>query len=208
MFELILRGVGLGFAAGSTPGALMSFLIATTLAYGWRSGILVIFAPFLTDLPIIILTTFLLTQLSDVLLNGVQLLGGFFVLYIAWGSWQQYRAGVTFQAEVDVGGRVWKTLGKAATMNLLSPGPYIFWTTVNGPLLRQGLDQSLLHGVAFLVAFYGTFMGFMALMVLGFDRLRTLDQRVTSGILLFAIVVLVLLGVSLIGSAVNGLFSA
>lgn len=203
MLELITRGIGLGFGAGSTPGPFMSYLIATTLSRGWKIGMVVILAPLVSDLPIIIITTLLLAELSNSVISVMQIVGGLFVLYIAWGAWGQYRAGETFVSKTDkikVGERgvFRQTLRQAVMMNLLSPGPYLFWGTVNGPLLRDGLDQSLWHGIAFLVAFYGTFIGMMAGMVLVFDRLRTLDEQVTKTIILIAIVVLGVLGVSLI----------
>jgi threonine/homoserine/homoserine lactone efflux protein len=83
-------------------------------------------------------------------------------------------------------------------MNLLSPGPYLFWATVNGPLLRDGLEQSIGHGAAFLIAFYGVFLGMMAVVALIFDRLRRVDERLTRGLLLAAIVVLGGFGIYLI----------
>jgi len=207
MFDLISGGMIRGVGAGTTPGPLLSFLIITTLSRGWRVGLQVIFAPFLTDIPIIIVMTFLLSTLSDDVVNAMNIIGGIFVFYIAWGSWRQLQSGEAFvvkNEDVEVGETVfsWRTLSKAAMMNLISPGPYLYWGTVNGPLLRDGLDQSVWHGIAFLIAFYGTFLGIMALLVLLFDRLRTVDERVTNGIMLIGIVVMMVLGVSLIG---NGL---
>lgn len=203
MLELITRGIGLGFGAGSTPGPFMSYLIATTLSRGWKVGFIVILAPLVSDIPIIIMTTLLLAELSDSVVSVMQIIGGLFVLYIAWGAWGQYDAGESFVGKTDdikvsEDGIFMQTIRQAVTMNLLSPGPYLFWGTVNGPLLRDGFDQSVWHGVGFLLAFYGTFIGFMAGMVLVFDRLRTVDERMTQRIILVAIIVLGILGVSLI----------
>ncbi len=90
------------------------------------------------------------------------------------------------------------TLKRAVLMNFLSPGPYIAWSTFNGALLLQGLEQSPIHAAAFLIAFYGTFLSILALIVLVFDRLRRLDERITRAALRLTLVILVAFGLLLI----------
>ncbi len=79
-------------------------------------------------------------------------------------------------------------------MGWLSPGPYIFWATLNGPLLVRGLNESLFSGLGFLLGFYGTFITILGVYVLVFDRLRRIDERVTRGIILLTLVVMVVFG--------------
>lgn len=198
MIPLIAQGIGFGFAAGTSPGPLQSYLISTTLSQGWRGGIVVIFSPLLTDIPIIILMTFILSQLPDLLQRGLQFAGGVFVLILAWRMFQAWRANALIDIDAPDAAERQRTLGQAMVMNVLSPGPYIFWGSVTGPLLVQGLEQSVWHGGAFLLAFYGTFMGIMAAIVLIFDRLRRFGVQITRGILLIAILVLGGLGILLI----------
>jgi hypothetical protein len=59
-------------------------------------------------------------------------------------------------------------IGKAVVMNMLSPGPYIFWTLVAGPVLVAGWRESPAHGLAFLGGFYGSIVGGLAAIVLVF----------------------------------------
>jgi threonine/homoserine/homoserine lactone efflux protein len=94
-------------------------------------------------------------------------------------------------------------LAQGAVMGWVSPGPYIFWATINGPLLIQGLNESAVMGVAFLLAFYGTFIGILSVYVLVFDRLRRIDERVTRGIFLLTLVVMVLFGLRLMGQGIG-----
>jgi len=199
MIALIAQAIGYGFAAGTSPGPLLSFLVGTTLTYGWRLGLMVVLAPLLTDLPIILVMVFLLEQLPDLLLNIIQIAGGVFVLWLAWGAWREVRQGVAVIAEdaVAAGMTSRGVLWRAITMNYLSPGPYIFWGSVTGPLLRDALDQSALHVVGFLLAFYGTFMLILVIWVIAFDRLRHVDPRVTQGVLTVTVSVLAMLGIGL-----------
>lgn len=207
MIALILQGIGFGFAAGSSPGPLQSFIISTTLSRGWRRGIATIFSPLLSDIPIIIMMTLLLQQLPPEVLRFIQIAGGTFVLYLAWGTWRSLRAGTLIGVDDDTPEpprAAMKTLGQATTINFLSPGPYIFWSSVTGPILIDGLRESVLHGAMFLLSFYGTFLCILAVLVLAFDRLRRLDERITRVVLVAAIFVLAVLGIVLIVGGILG----
>lgn len=200
MIGLIVQAIGYGVAAGITPGPLQSYLISTTLSQGWQRGLFVVFSPLVTDIPIIIVMTFVLQQLPEWLQRGLQFSGGCFVLWLAGNMLKDWRTGklkIADVSELEAGGGR-RTLGQAAIMNFLSPGPYIFWGTVTGPLLVESLAISGWHGAGFLLAFYGTFLGIMSIMVLIFDRLRRLDPTFTRNILLFAIMLLGGLGILLI----------
>ena len=89
-------------------------------------------------------------------------------------------------------------LFQGAVMGWLSPGPYIFWATLNGPMLIRGLNESVLSGVGFLLGFYGTFIGILGLYVVVFDRLRRIDERVTKAIVLLTLVIMLVFGLWLI----------
>lgn len=200
MLEYVTQAAGFGFAAGNSPGSLMTFLISTTLSYGWRRGIMVVFSPLLTDAPIIIVMTFLLSGLPEAAARGIQIAGGIYVLWLAWNGWLAWRKGETITEDVveSVPASARATLIKAAGINLLNPNPYIFWSGVTGPILRDALSISLWHGITFLAAFYGVFVFVMTAYVLVFDRLRHVDPRITRGLLLLSLLVLAVLGIQLI----------
>ena len=71
-----LQGAALGFAAAITPGPFQTYLISESLSGGWRRGAPVAFAPLLSDLPIILLSLFLLNQLPENFLQIISLAGG------------------------------------------------------------------------------------------------------------------------------------
>lgn len=200
---LIVRGVSLGFSAGVLPGPLQAYIINATLTLGWRRSIVVIFSPLITDIPIVALIVFILGQLPSGAIPALRIVGGLFLLWIAYGTWKQYRAGVTIGGNIDANTASQRALLRGVLMNFVSPGPYLFWSTVNGPLLLEGLQQSIWYGIAFLLAFYGTFLGLLAATVFIFDRLRTLDERVTRGLLLLTMVILVWFGMTLITQGIG-----
>lgn len=201
---LIASGITFGLNASLLPGPLQTYLIQLTLSLGWRRSIVGVLAPLIADIPIIILMVFLLTQFPPEVNRLLQLAGGVFLLWIAWTTWRQLRAGVVLGAGngvTDLSRR--RVLARMVGVILLSPGPYIFWSTVNGPLFVQGLRQSVLHGVAFLIAFYGTFLGMLTLFVFIFDRARQLDRRVTQTLLLVTVIALVVLGLRFIAQGIG-----
>jgi threonine/homoserine/homoserine lactone efflux protein len=197
---LLLSGISLGLSASLLPGPLQTYLIQLTLSLGWRRSIVAVLSPLIADIPVIILMVFILSQFPADITRWLQIVGGFFVLWLAWSTWRQLRAGLLLGAEsgtLELTPR--QVLARMVGVNLLSPGPYIFWSTVNGPLLIQAYRQSTLHAAGFLVGFYGTFLGMLSLYVLVFDRVRRLDRRVTQLLLLITVIALVFLGLSLIG---------
>jgi threonine/homoserine/homoserine lactone efflux protein len=203
MLAFALQGLGLGFTAVATPGPLQTFLINTTLAQGWRRSLVIVLTPLVTDIPIVLVIVFLLGELPAAIIRPLQIFGGLFLLWIAYGAYRQLRAGVTFGASGEASGSG-RTLGQSVVMSWLSPGPYLFWATINGPLLKQGLAESVLHGLAFLIGFYGTFVGMLTVLVFVFDRMRQLDPRVTRGMLAASIVILVIFSLRLLA---QGLFA-
>jgi threonine/homoserine/homoserine lactone efflux protein len=196
---LLLSGISLGLSASLLPGPLQTYLIQLTLSLGWRRSIVAVLSPLIADIPVIILMVFILSQFPADITRWLQIVGGFFVLWLAWSTWRQLRAGLLLGGETGTLSMTPRqVLARMIGVNLLSPGPYIFWSTVNGPLLIQAYRQSPLHAGGFLVAFYGTFLGMLCIYVLVFDRLRRLDPRVTRLLLLITVFALVFLGLSLI----------
>ena len=200
MVALLLQGSALGIAAAAAPGPFLAFLIAESLAGGWRRGVVVALAPLVSDPPIILLALLLLDQLPALFLRGISLAGGLFVLVLAWGMWRQWRAGA------DQTGDYARTAGgglrRAAAINVLGPGPYLFWMLVLGPILLSALRSSPLHGGAFVLGFYTVFIGGLLGLVGLFHQARRLGPRVVRALLLVSIVVLVVCAGALLRQAV------
>ncbi len=206
MLELIARGTSIGLSAGVIPGPLQALLLSSTLMLGWKRTLPVIFSPLITDIPIAFVCVVLLKELPDQFLLAIQLVGGLFVIWLAYRTWITAQKPMLMKVTEDPPPtRDANPLLRAAMINFVSPGPYIFWSTINGPLLVQALNQSVLHGIAFLFSFYGTFLGLLALLLMIFARIGSLDPQITRRVVLFSAVVMALFGVSLLWQAVSGL---
>lgn len=201
MLSFFAQGASLGFTAGSSPGPLQTFLIQSTLAHGWRRALICIVSPIISDIPFILLTVFILNQFPPEVIRIVQIIGGLFILYLAYVSVKGIRSGamISGAAREEVStARPVTLLGRTILINWTSPGPYIFWGTVNGPLLSQALSQSFGHAALFMVGFYGVFLLLLVGWIVIFDRLRHIDSRFTRGLLWITVGVLLLLGISLL----------
>lgn len=182
MIENLAPAVGLGFVAGVMPGPLQTFLMLQTLQRGPRGGAWVVPSPLLSDGPIIAVCLLVLSQAGPRLLRALALAGGLFLVYLARESWRTLRHEVdpvdTRIRDIATGFTGWALLGRAVLVNALSPGPWIFWGTVTGPLLVAQWRLSPSHGLAFLAAFYGTLLALLAAQLLIFSFARRLGPRV------------------------------
>lgn len=204
MIALIAQGLSLGLAAGLSPGPLQTYAINSALRYGWRRAIWIAFSPLASDVIVVPLILLFLSAVPEAWLNVLKLLGGLYTLWLAYSAWRSIQAGATIGgSDVDVPPPL-TMIRRAMFVNMLSPGVYVFWITINGPLLREGWAQSPLVGLAFLLTFYGMLCGLVAAFVLVFDRLGRLDARLTRAILLLTVLILAGLGVSLIVQGVSG----
>lgn len=189
---LFLQGAALGLAAAVSPGSFQAYLINRSLTGGWRGGAPVAFSPLLSDPLIILAVLLLLGELPAGYLRWIGLAGGMFAFYLAWGLWRQWRAGSGLLEAASF--KPGQGLLRGAVMNLLSPGPYLFWTLICGPILLGALRQSVLDGAAFLGGFYSVFIGAMLGMVFLFSQARRLGARTVNALALVSIIILALFG--------------
>lgn len=177
------KGFLLGASAAAQPGPFQAYLLSQTLQNGWKPTLLAAFAPLISDGPIILLMLFILNQTPSWLLAGLQLVGGFFLLYLAYNAIATFRAAPKEQV-ADLSQRK-LNLFEAALINALSPGPYIYWATVTGPILVMAWQRSAGHAASFLLGFYGIlvagFIGFITLFALA-KRLNPNINRLLSGL--------------------------
>ncbi len=204
--QLIAPALSFGLSAAVIPGPLIAYLVNTTLRLGWRKALLVVLSPLITDAPIIVLMIVVLGQMPPELLKLIQAGGGCLLLFIAWGALRQYRAGPSVALADADGASIesWqRVLLTGVLMNLLSPGPWLFWGAVNGPLLVAALKASPAHAAAFLVAFYGVFLGGLCGWVAIFHYARRIRVQYLRALILATALLLAWLGLSLLASALG-----
>ncbi len=120
-----------------------------------RAGIKVALAPILTDLPIVLLTLFLLAKISGfrTVLGVISVLGAIFVFYMGYESIR------TKGVSIGVGDCSPASLKKGIIVNFLSPHPYLFWFTVGAPITIRAIDHGGAAAWAFIGGFYSMLVG-------------------------------------------------
>jgi threonine/homoserine/homoserine lactone efflux protein len=194
MWLYIVQGIGYGFAAAVQPGPFQTYLISQALMKGWRKSLPSALAPLISDGPIITLCLLVLSQVPAWLQRFLYIAGGLFVLYLAYGAYKSWKSFDPHLPATETGTR--QTLLKAALTNLLSPGPYIFWTLVTGPILIRGWGENPFVGVSFLLGFYVTMILSLCAIIILFGAARQLGPKVNR----------ILLGISAIALFCFGLY--
>ena len=181
MWLYIIQGIGYGFAAAAQPGPFQTYIISQSLTKGWRKTLIAALAPFASDPPIITLCLLVLSQVPAWFQRFLYVAGGLFILYLAHGT---YKAWKNFDASIPASqSETGQSLWKAAMMNALSPGPYIFWSLVTGPILMRGWRESPINGIGFLAGFYVTMISSLAFIIIIFGIARELGPIVNRALL-------------------------
>ena len=155
MINFLTIGIILGLSAGFAPGPLLTLVISETLQHDIQSGVKVALAPIITDLPIIILTLFILAKLSHFhsILGIISIIGGFFILSIGYASIRTKGVELKLQKTKP------KSLTKGILANALNPHPYLFWFSVGAPTMTKAMRQDIISPLAFIVSFYVFLVG-------------------------------------------------
>ena len=154
-FHYLAVACFLGLSAGISPGPLLTLVLTQTLKHNKSEGIKVALSPLVTDLPIVVLTLFVFSQLAQFnsILGIISFAGGLFVAYLGYESWQAKGL------DINASGPPSQSLQKGIVANFLSPHPYLFWATVGMPYAFKAYQISLLSSVLFFVCFYAFLVG-------------------------------------------------
>ena len=198
MLAFLLQGAGIGLSAALSPGPYQSLILAQTLLGGWRRAAPVVFGPLLADPFIAFALVFAISQVPDDFLRFVKFGGAALLIFLAWGLWKEIRQNSVAKPARELPTQSpWRGLAQGALMIFLSPGSYLFWGLVLGPLLLQALEESWLHALVFLLAFYACSLGGLLLIAYVVSRVGQLSTRahrvLQTGSLLLMLVIAVLL---------------
>ncbi len=155
MINFLTIGIILGLSAGFAPGPLLTLVISETLQHDIKSGVKVALAPIITDLPIIVLTLFILAKLSNFhnILGIISLTGGFFILFMGYESIR------TKGVELNLQEAKPQSLKKGILANALNPHPYLFWFSVGAPIMTKAMSLNIVAPLAFISSFYALLVG-------------------------------------------------
>jgi threonine/homoserine/homoserine lactone efflux protein len=151
----IISGIVFGLGGGLTPGPLMTLVITETLKHGTKEGLKVAMAPLITDLPVVLLSIFLLSRLSelDLVIGIISLLGAVFLVYLGYESF-------TYKG-VEIDTKLFKpqSLKKGIIANVFNPAPILFWISVGAPTVLKGYEVSIMASAYFIFFMYFCLVG-------------------------------------------------
>ncbi|MDY6847087.1 MAG: LysE family transporter [Chloroflexota bacterium] len=188
LLSFIIKAATIGFSAGITPGPLQAVFLSYAIKGGWKKALPAAFAPLFSDIPVVLVVFLILNNLPDLFLRILQVAGAGFLLYLAWDSYKAFKNYQLVQEAEDT--NPMGTLAKATTMNLLGPGPWLFWSLINGPNLIQAWKISTWWGLAYVASFYGTFIISNIALIFLFSGMRQLGEQVRKALLLVSALVL------------------
>lgn len=161
MNTYFLQGLGLGLASGVAPGPMLALVLSAALRGGFRSGAMIAVAPLITDLPIILVSVGVASQLPTAVLRALSIIGG---MVLAWHAYEAVRDAFTVtldelrdSAAVAVPAR--QTLRRGVVANFLNPNPWVFWMSIGGPTLVQAWTERPVDAVLYLLPFYALLVG-------------------------------------------------
>jgi threonine/homoserine/homoserine lactone efflux protein len=170
MLSYLAQGTLFGLAAGFAPGPLLALVVSETLRYGTGAGVRAALAPLASDLPIVVVTLFLLSRFShlEAVLGGLTIAGAFFVFYLGW---ENLRCPGDDSADRH-GHAPSSSFRKGVAVNALSPHPYLFWFSVGGPITMRAYGGGFLDAAAFVVPFYFFLVGTKVALAVAVGRSR------------------------------------
>lgn len=181
MAAVAIKGIAFGFAAAVQPGPFQAYIVTQTLNHGWRRALPAAFAPLITDGPIIALVFLVLLSIPTWIQQFLYLAGGLFLLYLATNTfreWQRFDESLPGATRSGA-----QTLIEAALVNMLNPGPYLFWSLVAGPILLAGWRVAPAYGLGFLIFFYAALIASLGTIVFIFGMSRQIGPKVNRAML-------------------------
>jgi len=172
----IVFAASYAFAVTVQPGPLLTYIVSRALAQGWKRALPIVFAPILSDAPIITVVLLVLNRMPQGWDHYLQLAGGLFLLFLATRAFAAFRKAPAEGEPPPSSGM--KNLFSGVAVNLLNPGPYLGWSLVMGPLLLKSWREAPGLGIGLLASFYGTMVITLAGIIVLFSFARRLGPRI------------------------------
>jgi L-lysine exporter family protein LysE/ArgO len=177
IFSLFTQGASLGFSAAVSPGPFQAFLFSRTARLGTRRALPLVLAPLLSDGPIVAVVLLVLTRVPAGFLRALEVAGGALLLWLAWGGWRTPGEAAPGAGAASLPATRLGSFAQAAIVNATGPGPWIFWSTVCGPILAQAWRDGAGPAIAFLAGFYLLLVGGKGALVVGFGLAGRIGPR-------------------------------
>lgn len=202
-FQVILTALTLGFAAAISPGPLFALMISETLKYGKREGTAVALSPLFTDLPIFLLSYFVLYKKASTVSEFSEILylfGGILLIYLGYKN-------ITYHfhklEHIKTKKGIMSAFLKGFMVNILNPYTYAFWFGV----AVNFFSNSFLKTTFFFIAFFFSFLVTEFIIILIVNRTkRFLNEKVYMFLIRGVGLAFLFIGINLLILAVRRFF--
>lgn len=201
----LTQGIIFGLYAAFLPGPMQAFLLSQIIRTGWKRTIPLAFIPLASDGPVMITLFFLISQLPIWFTHLLRIVGGIFILYLAWDAFQTGRKKVELTPETTPTTFHQTSFLKGVTMNLLNPNVYIFWATIGVPTILTGWKTSPWLGIYFALGFYATMIPVTMLWIVLLGTVGYLKPNVQKIIGWIIVALLVIVGITMIYNGLTAL---
>ncbi len=202
--DLLLLGIGGGVVGGLIPSPIHLISLTQAALNRWARAVFIVLGPpLVADGALLVLTLLFYRYIPHRISHYIAYGGGTVLLIFATYSLLKMR-GKT-QEELAASATLSYASVTAATLaEVASPGTWIYWLTIAGPILAEGQVQGYWHVVPF---FAGSLIGYYGAAVLAvwlMARGAGLHKQFKTHLFLVANVLLLILGVSYIIRAYRG----
>jgi hypothetical protein len=194
--DLLLLGIGGGVVGGLVPSPIHLISLTQAALNRWARAIFVVLGPpLVADGALLLLTLFFYQYIPHRIAHYIAYVGGTALLAFATYSLVKMR-GRTQEELAGSAALSYASVTAATVAEVASPGTWIYWLTIAGPILAEGKMRGYWHVVPFfagsLIGYYGAAVFSLWLMVRGAGLHKQLKQH----LFLAANVLLLVLGVS------------
>ncbi|MDR3676300.1 MAG: hypothetical protein P4N24_12475 [Acidobacteriota bacterium] len=202
--DLLILGAGMGIVGGLVPSPLHMIALSQVALGRWGRAINVLIgAPLAVDGCLLLITCLFYRFIPSGIAHYVAYIGGTALIGFASYSLWELR-GKTQHEMANSASLSYASVSVALLAEVASPGTWVYWLTVAGPILAESRKSGIAHVVPFflggLLGFYGAAIFTLCLLAWG----AGLHKKFKQHLFLVANTLLLLMGISYLVRAYFG----
>jgi len=194
--DLLILGAGMGIVGGLVPSPLHMIALSQVALGRWARALRVLIgAPLLVDGCLLLVTCLFYRFIPPGIAHYVAYIGGVALIgFASYALWEQRSK--TQHEMADSAALSYASVSVALLAEVASPGTWVYWLTIAGPILAEGRQNGYARVVPFfaggLVGYYGAALFTLCLLSWG----AGLHKRFKQHLFLAANLLLLLMGIS------------
>jgi hypothetical protein len=194
--DLLILGAGMGIVGGLVPSPLHMIALSQVALGRWGRAInVLVAAPLAVDGCLLLITSLFYRFIPVGIAHYVAFVGGSALIgFASYALWEM--RGKTQQEMANSASLSYASLSVALLAEVASPGTWVYWLTVAGPILAEGKLKGYGHVVPFfaggLLGFYGAAATTLCLLSWG----AGLHKQFKRHLFLAANILLLMMGIS------------